>query len=163
MGHLNATLASIVLLLTILGSSRPLQDKSRPCPQPTEVTDAKFRPGQVWQYKTRSHERSSTLTILKVESLPNVGTIIHIRVDKVRLRNCTSGPEPDNFQHMPFARDAIERSVTKVVSTGSVPDFQEGYDEWRSACGGVYTITVAEAIQAAEDTFRKNLGCQPIK
>lgn len=163
MGHLNATLASTLLLVTILGSSPSLQDKPRPCPQPTDATDAKFRPGQVWQYKTRPHERSSTLTILKVESLPNVGTIIHIRVDKVRLRNCTGGPEPDNFQHMPFARDAIERSVTKVVSTGSIPDFQAGYDEWRRACGGVYTITVAEAIQTAEDTFRKNLGCEPIE
>ena len=82
-------------------------------------------------------------------------------MDKVRLRNCTGGPEPDNFQHMPFARDSIERSVTKLVNEGSVPDFQAGYDEWRSACGGVYTITVGEAIQVAEDTFRKNLGCEP--
>ena len=161
MGLLNAALASMVLLLSFLGSSPLLQDKSRPCPQPNEATDPKFRPGQVWQYKTRPHERSSTLTILRVESLPKVGTIIHIRVDKVRLRNCTGGPEPDNFQHMPFARDSIERSVTKLVNEGSVPDFQAGYDEWRSACGGVYTITVAGAIQVAEDTFRKNLGCEP--
>jgi hypothetical protein len=162
MRHLNATLA-MVLLVSFLGSSPIVQDKSRPCPQPNETTDTKFRPGQVWQYKTRPHERSSTLTILKFESLPKVGTIIHVRVDKVRLRNCTGGPEPDNFQHMPFARDAIEHSVTKLAKEGGVPDFQAGYDEWRSACGGVYTITVAETIQVAEDTFRKNLACEPEK
>jgi hypothetical protein len=33
--------------------------------------------------------------------------------------------------------------------------------EWRNACGDVYTITVAEAIKVAEYGFRKNLGCEP--
>jgi hypothetical protein len=113
----------------------------------------------VWHYKTRSHEQDSTLTILKVESVPKVGTIIHIRVEKIRLRNCTGGPEPDTFEHMPFSRDAIERSVTKLIKEKSVPDFHAGYEEWRAACGGVYTITVAEAIQVSEDGFRKDLGC----
>jgi hypothetical protein len=72
--------------------------------------------------------------------------IIHIRVDKIRLRNCTGGPEPDTIQHMPFSREALDRSVTKLLKNGPVPEFQEGYDEWRKACGGFYTITVAEAI-----------------
>jgi hypothetical protein len=62
---------------------------------------------------------------------------------------------------MPFSREAIERSVTKFVKETSTPSFQSGYDEWRNACGGVYTITVAEAIKVAEDGFRKNLGCEP--
>jgi hypothetical protein len=135
------------------------QDRSRPCPEPTEIKDSKFRPGQVWQYKTRPHEQGSTLTILKVESLPKFGTIIHIRVEKIRLRNCTGGPEPDKFEHMPFSRDAIERSVTKLVKDTSVPDFHDGYEAWRADCGGIYTITVAEAIKVSESTFRKGLGC----
>jgi hypothetical protein len=53
----------------------------------------------------------------------------------------------------------MERSVTKVLKDGEVPEFQDEYDEWRKACGGVYTITVAEAVAVAEETFRKNLGC----
>jgi len=130
------------------------------CPEPTESSDSKFRPGQVWQYKTRPHEEGSTLTILKVETLPKQGTIIHIRVEKIRLRNCTGGPEPDKFEHMPFSRDALERSVTKLVKERSVPDFQTGYDAWKDACGGVYTISVADAVQVSEDNFRKNLGCR---
>jgi hypothetical protein len=151
--------ASLMLVLSSFGQLLGAQEKSQPCPEPTATNDSKFRPGQVWQYNTRSHEKASTLTILKVESLPKLGVIIHIRVDKVRLRNCTGGPEPDNFQHMPFAREAIERSVTKLVKEGDVPEFQDGYDEWRKACGGIYTITVAEAIKVNEETFRKNLGC----
>ena len=58
-------------------------------------------------------------------------------------------------------RDAIDRSVTKMLKEGKVPDFREGYHEWRKACGGVYTITVAEAVAVGEETFRKNLGCGP--
>lgn len=99
------------------------------------------------------------MTILKVESVPKLGVIIHIRVDKVKLRNCTGGSEPNTFQHMPFTREAIAKSVTKLVKEGEVPEFRDGYDEWRKACGGVYTISVADAIAVAEGGFRKNLGC----
>jgi hypothetical protein len=62
---------------------------------------------------------------------------------------------------MPFTRDAIERSVTKMIREGDIPDFREGYDEWRKACGGVYTIIVAEAVRASEEILRQNLGCAP--
>lgn len=117
----------------------------------------------MWQYNTRPNEKGSTLTILKVESLPKLGLIVHIRVDKIRLRNCTSGPEPDKFEHMPFTREAIDGSVTKLVRENEVPAFQSGYDEWRKACGGVYTILVAEAIAVGEETFRNNLGCPTAK
>jgi hypothetical protein len=153
--------APAVLLLALLVQGVTAQDKPRQCPTPETTKDSKFSPGQVWAYKTRQKEESSTLTILKVEALPKLGTIIHIRVDKIRLRNCAGGPEPDKFEHMPFARDAIERSVTKMVKEATMPDFQEGYDEWRKACGGVYTITVAEAVSVGEETFRQNLGCAP--
>src|ERR1700740_1322932 len=154
MERLKKSTASLLLILPIFGSSLVAQVKSRNCPLPVETKDTKFRPGQIWQYKTRAHEEASTVTILKVESLPKLGTIIHVRVEGIRLRNCTGGPEPDKFEHMPFARDAIERSVTKLLKEGSVPDFQAGYDGWRNACGGVYTITIAEAVQVGEVTFR---------
>jgi len=156
----NATCFTLLVSLFV-GQLLAAQENPRPCPgpEPTDTKDSKFRPGQVWQYRTRSHEEDSTLTILKVESVPKLGTIIHVRVEKIRLRNCTGGPEPDKFEHMPYTRDAIERNVTKLVRERTVPAFQTGYEEWRKACGGVYTITVAEAINVAEDGFRQNLGC----
>jgi hypothetical protein len=92
--------------------------------------------------KVRCNEPASTLTILRIESLPKVGTIIHIRVEKIRLRNCTGEPEPDKFNHRPFAREALERSTTKLVKDRDVPVFNSGYDQWPNDCGGVYTITV---------------------
>ena len=140
----------------------PCYAKDKTCASPEPLKDSNFRPGQVWLYKNRSAEDKSFLTILRIESLPKIGTIIHIRVDKISLHNpCAGGPEPDNFQHMPFTRDAIERSVTKLQKESpDIPDYQAGYDEWRGACGGVYTVTVAEAVAAGDATFRKGLGCE---
>jgi hypothetical protein len=148
-----------VFLLLSLAQLCVAKDK-RSCVKPEAAQDQKFHPGQVWQYKTRPGEADSFLTILKVESLPKFGIIIHVRVDKIRLKNCTGGPEPEQIAHMPFARDAIERSVTKLVKEKSdIPSFQDGYDEWSKACGGVYTITVAEVVQANQATFSSGLGC----
>jgi len=147
-----------IALVLLLGQSAASRDKT--CPLPEAVKDSKFRPGQVWEYKTRSGEEKSSLTVLRVESLPKVGTVIHVRVDNVRLKNCTGGPEPNTIEHMPFIRDAVERSVTKLLKEGSgVPDFRAGYDEWRKACGGAYSVAVSEAVELDEVTLRKNLGC----
>jgi hypothetical protein len=137
MGHVKTSIAC--LLLVFLGQLVLGQNKSRPCIASTGAKDSKFLPGQVWQYKTRPDEESSTVTILKVESVPKLGTILHVRVENIRLKNCAGGTEPEKFEHMPFAREAIERSVTKLVKEGDDPDFQSGYDEWRKACGGVDT------------------------
>jgi len=158
MRHFTNSIAFVLLMPLIFGQVVIAQDKTRTCPEPTESSDLKFRPGQVWQYKTRPNDDASTLTILKIETLPKQGTIIHIRIDRIRIRNCKGGPEPDTL-HIPFTRHAVERSVTKLVKEGIVPEFQAGYDAWKNACGGVYTTSVADAVQGIEDGFRNSLGC----
>ncbi|HTC61627.1 MAG TPA: hypothetical protein VK709_02190 [Candidatus Saccharimonadales bacterium] len=158
MRHFRNSITFVLLLPLIFGQVVFAQDKTRSCPEPTESSDSKFRPGQVWQYKTRPNDDGSTLTILKIETLPKQGVIIHIRIDRIRIRNCKGGPEPDEL-HMPFTRHEVERSVTKLVKEGIVPDFQAGYDAWKNACGGVYTTSVADAVQGTEDGFRNRLGC----
>ena len=45
--------------------------------------------------------------------------------------------------------------MTKLVKEEGVPEFQDGYDQWRKDCGSVYA---AEAIAAGEYIFRENLG-----
>src|SRR5215471_6731312 len=115
-----------------------------------EVKDDKYEPGQVWSYKTRPGEETSTFTVLRVEEAPKGKRIIHIHVDGIRLKNCTGGPEPDTVAHMPFARESIEASSTKKLRTVPIPSFEEGYAEWRKGWdagkAGYYTITVSEAV-----------------
>ena len=130
-----------------------------------DATDEKFKVGDVWEYATRKGEENSTVTILKVENSPELGVIVHIGVDKVKLANCHhGGPSPDSVPHMPFARRALDASVTKRVATGQpLPDYSDGYEEWREAYidkkAGIYVIAVAKAVAVAEKTFRSGIGC----
>lgn len=156
-----AALAVSALLLTSSAAFAQRQQK-KDCPKPTAVEDSKFHPGQVWKYKTREQEKDSRLTVLRVESRTKLGTIVHIAVSHVRLRNCLGGPEPDTIEHMPFTKEALERSVTSMVRAESEIPSMQGYDEWLRVCGGVYTIAVAEAVEVAEKTFRSGLRCDEL-
>jgi len=156
---------ALLLLLVVCGVTPAQQTADSPgkkCPEPQIVTDVKYSPGQVWDYHTREGVESSTITILRVESLPKIGVIVHVRVDGIRLKNCSGGPSPTTIGHAPFTRDALDRSVTKLVEQGhALPDYEEGYNNWREACGGVYTIPVAETLKADEATFNSGMNCSP--
>ena len=130
-----------------------------------DATDDKFRVGDVWEYETREGEEHSKLTIVKIDHSPELGLIVHIGVDNVRFLNCNGGPEPEAVPHMPFARRALEASVKKrIASRQPLPDFQEGYEEWKTAYSkkhaGVYLVSVAAAVSVAEKTFRTGIGCE---
>jgi hypothetical protein len=129
-----------------------------------DATDEKFKVGDVWEYDTRQGEEHSKVTILKLDISPELGVIIHVGVDNVHFSNCHGGPEPDAVPHMPFLRKALDASVRKkVASDQPLPDFQTGYEEWRSAYSqkkaGVYVINVAGAVSVAEKTFRSGIDC----
>ena len=130
-----------------------------------ETTDEKFSVGDVWEYQTRKGEEHSRITILRIGESSELGTIIHVGVDKVRLANCHGASEPGSVPHMPFARKALERSVTKKVSSGQpLPDYEEGYREWRESYehkhAGIYIVSVGDAVSVTEKTFQKGIGCE---
>ena len=119
-----------------------------------EYTGSVFQPGQVWRYNTRPGEEASTLEVLKVESHPKAGIIVHIAVDSVRVR-MPSGENTHKLGHLPLAEDALRRSVTTKVRDGTATERgTEGYREWRRAFdagrGGVFTTTVAECVAFVE-------------
>jgi hypothetical protein len=124
----------------------------------SETTDEKFKVGDEWEYQTRTGEEKSTLIILKVESSPELGVIVHVAVNAIRLANCHGGPEPDSVPHMPFARRALNDSVTKkIASKRPLPDYEDGYEEWKKAYSkkraGIYVIAVSTAVSVAEKMF----------
>jgi hypothetical protein len=113
-----------------------------------DATDTKFKPGDVWEYMTREGEERSTLTILKVDNSPELRVIVHIGVEKIKLANCRGAPSPESVPHMPFARKALEDSVTKkIASNRPPPNFREGYEEWKEAYSkkkaGIYIVGVS--------------------
>jgi hypothetical protein len=117
-----------------------------------DTSEGKYHVGEKWNYRTRPGEEDSLLTVVKVESAPNVGVIVHVSVEGLRVENPgVPGGVSERIHHMPFTEAAIDKSVTVLAATG-VPvtsDAEEAYENWRRARGGVFTTTVAEAVELA--------------
>jgi hypothetical protein len=110
-----------------------------------------FQAGQVWKYQTRAAEPDSTLIVCRVESVGDQ-TVVHISLRDVKIRVPNA---PDGFSsvvgHMPVAEAALADSVTELVAEGSaLPQFEDGYRQWKKAKGGFWTMPVAECIETME-------------
>jgi hypothetical protein len=97
-------LSHALLLGAVLLPQQESTAARKVCAVPETIVDSTYKPGQVWSYKTRPGEASSTITILRVEATPKLGTIIHVRVDDIHFSSCKGGPAPTSLAHAPFAR-----------------------------------------------------------
>ena len=120
------------------------------------VDNPKYKIGQVWAYNTRQYESGSTITVVKTEADDQLGSIIHISVQGVRMKNPHHKLGLSSIvSHLPCSEEAISDSVTHVVQeNAALPDFEEGYQEWREAFdagkAGVWGIPIAKMIDAME-------------
>ena len=154
---MNRTLATLTLCLSILLAVTAyggVQDSML-----KDTTESKYKVGQVWSYKTRPDEKKSTFIVIRVESHPKLGNIIHIALRDLRLRK-PNGDFIEAASHLPFAEEAINKSAIKLLKEkGELPEYEEGYRLWREAFdageAGVYTITVAEAVSVMEETLNQ--------
>ncbi len=116
-----------------------------------------YQTGQRWSYQTRPEDQDSTLIIGAIETEP---AIVHIIIEKVVL---TGLGESTDICHLPFAEAALNNSVTELLEENVALDssFTEGLTTWKEQNGGVFQLTVAEAIAtianvtkaSAQDTF----------
>jgi hypothetical protein len=130
-------------------------------PLQSEKGETKYKVGQMWSYKARPHEEQSYFIILKIESDAKLGSIVHIAMRGLKMKNPRS-PDgiSDTVNHMPFTEDAVNRSALKLLKEKvELPDYEEGYQMWREAFdaerAGVYTITIAEAVKVMETTLNQ--------
>jgi len=121
------------------------------------VTD--FFPGQVWSYATRPGEEGSRVVICHVEQVPNVGIVVHIRIEGIWVQtpHALDGVTTV-ISHMPFEEGALRQHLHRVEAMlESIPEFQEGYYTWRRAFdqgqAGVFTISPAEAVGVMEQSL----------
>lgn len=126
-----------------------------------DTTESQYKVGQMWSYKTRPGEEESYFIVVKVESHPKLGNIIHIAVRKLKMQNPRS---PDGISekvnHMPFSEVALTKSAVRILKDRThLPDFREGYQLWREAFdkrqAGIYTISLAEAVKVMEATLNQ--------
>jgi hypothetical protein len=129
---------------------------SKQSSQPTasDPPSSKFRPGQIWAFKTPPGQPNAKLTVLRVEDGGKVGTVVHIALSGVSFGNGQT-----TIPHLPFAESAVEQSVTTLErESGSIPDYAEGYRLWREAFdagkGGIFSISVADAFESVTGALR---------
>jgi hypothetical protein len=120
-----------------------------------EASHPKYQPGQVWKYHARSTEPDSRVTILRVDSAPELGFIVHVAVDGLAIKSPQNeGGVAKTISHLPFSETAVNKSLTSLERTGPVPEFRDGYQTWRTGFeqhnAGVWSVSVAEAISAME-------------
>jgi hypothetical protein len=126
-----------------------------------ESSAQQFSEGQVWHYKARPHEATSTIQICKIESDPRMGEMFHISIRGLRMKNPRSPTGfNDQMSHAPVSRQTLAQSVTKLSGTSSVdPGYREGYATWRKAFeqgdAGIFTIPVAEIVSGIETAINK--------
>ena len=124
-----------------------------------DTTESKYKVGQVWSYKTRPEEKKSTFVVVKVESHPKLGNIVHVALRDLKLKK-PNGDVIGTASHLPFAEEAINKSAGKLLKGRvELPDYEEGYGLWRDAFdvgkAGVYTISIAEAVGVMEETLNQ--------
>jgi hypothetical protein len=111
-----------------------------------------FAVGQHWSYDTREEDPKSTLIVGRVEELPGQRLVVHISVIDLNLHG-PDGMVMSVVAHVPISAEALRKSVKQEVPPVPSPDeFAGGYETWRRAKGGVYTIPVREVIETIERT-----------
>jgi len=120
-----------------------------------------FVPGQIWTYKSRAGEEHSRVVICCVETDQRLGEIVHIHVRGLNIPNPSSrSGKNDTIGHMPYAARALGDSLVSIeASAAQLPDFRDGYDQWRAAFdlgkAGIWTAPLADAIGGIEGAFQK--------
>ncbi len=123
-----------------------------------------YQPKQEWSYKARSGEEGSSLVICKVETHSEMGTIVHVTVRGLNIKNPLQKTGfSDVITHLPFTEAAIDNSVVKVLSKNhKLPedlqeDFQLAYADWAAAFeqgkANILNSTVAETIDYIESSI----------
>lgn len=126
-----------------------------------DYVDEQFAVGQVWKYNTRPGEEASTIEVVRIDKYDDLDPIIHISVKGLKLHNpAFDHGISETIGHLPFARQAVDSSVTEmVVAKAELTDFEEGYLQWKRAFeageGGIFTISIAEAVEYFEETLKR--------
>jgi hypothetical protein len=147
----------ILLLAGVIAAVASLiaYTRSRPASLTSQARGHDLRVGQEWRFRARTQDPDPRLVIDKLETLPKAGNVVHVSIRGVRVRNPHApGGYSDTIRHMPFSRAAVESSITTLLQDSvALPGFEEGYQEWRQAQGGVFTVSVLEGLEFMEKTL----------
>jgi len=104
--------------------------------------------GQDWSIKGAATAR---VIIGRIEPWPGGRTAVSVSIVDIPTDH-----GPTTFAHAPFEKAAIVASLDRLLAT-NVPlpsAFEQGYQTWKSANGGIFTISVSQAIAMTLGTIR---------
>lgn len=104
--------------------------------------------GQVWTIRD-AHRSEVRLVVGRIEPWKNGSIAIHVSLSGLGDIVMKNGETfTGTISHMPFERSVLISSLDQMTGADAQidPGFQEGYGEWQSNDGGIFTISVAEAI-----------------
>jgi hypothetical protein len=120
-----------------------------PAAQPVPV---EYKAGQSWRYATGD---SPTITILKVEDLPKIGRVIHVRVDNIPVPGCAGIHLTNSIDHIALTEKMMRKSANDLLRENTdLPDaYFEGYREWQKQKKPqiVKDITIADVLRRNAD------------
>ena len=120
-----------------------------------------YSEGQVWEYNTRPIDPNSILKIQRIETDDRDAgpyQIYHISIINVRI---AGGAVADVLPHLPVSQETLDMSVTQLFQGDSqFPSADEGIEAWREADGGVFSISVAEIVDIADQTVTRAMRDQ---
>jgi hypothetical protein len=116
-----------------------------------------FAPGQVWSVKS-AQPTSVKAVIGRVEPFNGGGMVIHVSLIDVPIpAGLPNAGGTTAIGHMPFDQAAFSASVGRLVGANAATDpaFESGYAQWRAAQGGVFTISIPQALEFAFQAIKR--------
>jgi hypothetical protein len=152
-------IAPIALFASAFAAQQP--PIANPCDNgySENVWDPRFTPGQRWSYRARTLDQNSTLTINKVDYVPDLGIVVHIRVDHVDFDDKPGDRPHDNGhggrqEYFAIRRDSLDASALELLGISQVAGPPRNYSSWQHNCGGLtYGTTVADTLKTLQDEY----------
>lgn len=119
-----------------------------------------YKCGQVWNYKTRSSESNSRVTITRIDKDKQGEVIFHVFLDQLQLKN-PHHPDGMIFElpHTPLTINALNKSVKKLSeTTPDLPNYEQGYEAWLNAWhqgqANIFSQPIKEIIDFVERSLK---------
>ena len=113
---------------------------------------SQYKAGQSWRYATGN---GPTITVLKVEDLPKIGRVIHVRVDDILVPGCAGIHLTNSIDHIALTEKMMRKSVSDLLrEKANLPDsYFEGYREWQKQKKPqiVKDMTIADVVRRNSD------------
>jgi hypothetical protein len=121
----NLILVVFGLSLSIVPAAGAQREASPPGDSDSKTIE--YKPGQVWETGF-----GPMVTILKVEELPKVGRVVHVRIDDVPVQNCGGFHLMRTIEHMALAEKVMRKGATNLIKDKvDLPDsYFEAYRKW---------------------------------